>query len=416
MNGNDIIALGLGLQSPWEIVGQTLNTEKHPHELHLTIQAKRGTQYPCPECGTLSYTHDFKEMTWRHLNFFQHHCYITAKVPRVRCLEHGVKQVLVPWARKGSHFTLLFEQAAMLFVREMPVLTTARLMEIDDKKLWRILEHYVRHGIEHLDLKELSAISLDETQSRKGHRYVSVFLDCDAPEKPVVFAIPGKGKEVLAAFKKHLIAHGGHAENIVEVVSDMSSAFIAGVKLHFTNSNHTVDWFHVVQLFNKALDSVRRAEAKQVAMPKATRFATLKKADGTFTEKQIDALNELVEMNLETSKAWRIKEMLRWVRQAETQQAARWRLTNFLNEASRIADGIPLLQPICKALKTVGKHREAILARWVSEHSNARIEAFNGLFQAAKRRARGYRNDATFVSIIYLLAAPIQNLLQIHTK
>jgi hypothetical protein len=30
MNGNDIIALGLGLQSPWEIVGQTLNTDTHP--------------------------------------------------------------------------------------------------------------------------------------------------------------------------------------------------------------------------------------------------------------------------------------------------------------------------------------------------------------------------------------------------
>jgi len=35
-------------------------------------------------------------------------------VPRVRCQEHGVKQIEVPWARKGSKFTLLFEQAAML--------------------------------------------------------------------------------------------------------------------------------------------------------------------------------------------------------------------------------------------------------------------------------------------------------------
>ena len=86
----------------------------------------------------------FKEMTWRHLNFFQHHCYITASVPRVRCPEHKVKQVDVPWARKGSSFTLLVEQAAMLLVREMPVMTTANLLEMNDKRLWRIVLHYVK--------------------------------------------------------------------------------------------------------------------------------------------------------------------------------------------------------------------------------------------------------------------------------
>ena len=41
MNGNDIIALGLGLCAPWEITGQTLDTEKTPYELRLTIAARR---------------------------------------------------------------------------------------------------------------------------------------------------------------------------------------------------------------------------------------------------------------------------------------------------------------------------------------------------------------------------------------
>ena len=78
-----------------------------------------------------------------------------------------------------------------------------------------------------------------------------------------------------------------------------------------------------------------------------------------------------------------------------------------------VAD-IDLLKPVRKALKTVEKHREAILARWVSGHNNARIEALNGIFQAAKCRARRYRNDDTFASMIYLLAAPILILAQIH--
>ena len=303
MNGNDIIALGLGLQVPWEITGQLLDTSKSPHGLRLTIAAGRGALFPCPVCGKLFHAHDFKEMTWRHLNFFQHHCIITASVPRVRCPEHKVKQVNVPWAHKGSWFTLLFEQAAMLLVREMPVLTTAKLLEMNDKRLWRIVLHYVKAAMNRLDLSNLKAFSLDETKSRKGHRYVTVFIDLDRTDKPVVFAVAGKGKQTLQAFRKHLNAQGGKAERIIEVVSDMSAAFIAGVKAHFPNSSHTVDWFHVVQLFTKAVDEVRRAEAKETKLPKATRWATLKNADGPLTEKQINALAELLSMDLQTSKA-----------------------------------------------------------------------------------------------------------------
>ena len=412
MNSKDIITLGLGLQAPWEITGQLLDTDKTPHELRLTIQAQRGARYPCPACGTLCPAHDFKEMTWRHLNFFQHHCYITAAVPRIRCQEHGVKLIEVPWARKGSKFTLLFEQAAMLLVREMPVLTTANILEMTDKRLWRIVQHYVKSAMSTIDLSGLRAFSLDETKSRKGHRYVTVFIDLDRTEKPVVFAIAGKGKQTLKAFKDYMVAHGGKAEQVVEVVSDMSGAFISGVKTHFPNSSHTVDWFHVVQMFTRAVDDVRRAEAKEASLPKATRWATLKNADGPLTERQIDALAELMSMDRETSKAWRIKEMLRWVRKAASMRGAKWRLTNFVNVAQALVTDVDLLKPIRKALKTVEHHRDAILARWASGHNNARIEALNGIFQAAKCRARGYRNDDTFISIIYLLAAPIQNLLK----
>jgi hypothetical protein len=66
----------------------------------------------------------------QRLHFFQHHCYITARVPRTNCPDHGVKRVLVPWAREGSGFTLLFEQAALMLAREMPVRAAAREMAI----------------------------------------------------------------------------------------------------------------------------------------------------------------------------------------------------------------------------------------------------------------------------------------------
>ncbi len=410
MHAEDVLSLGLGVTPPWKLVGQRLDTDKRPKELHIEVAADRGTRFPCPDCGKPCKAHDFGEFTWRHLNFFQHHCYITAKVPRTDCPDHGVKRIQVPWAREGSRFTLLFEQAAVILAREMPVLAAARIIGITDQRLWRIIEHYVGQAVARLDLGRLKAVGLDETASKRGHNYVTVFIDLDAKQKPVVFVTPGKGKATVAAFKAFLERHGGKPGHIVEVVCDMSPAFLAAIGETFEQANVTVDWFHVVQLFTKAVDEVRKAEAKHNTMPKALRWAVLKAADGKLTTKQAVALAELEATDLFTATAWRIKEKLRWIRNAVTVQAARWRITAFIRHARSRLAGEVLLEPVRKALETFERHLGRILQRWTSTHANARLEGLNGLFQAARARARGYRNTATFITMIYLIAAPIGNL------
>lgn len=412
MQSKEIFTLGLCLTEPWKLKNQRLDIDKNPHELHLQIESKRGSRYPCPECGRPCKAHDFTELTWRHLNFFQHHCYLTASVPRTRCPDHGIKRIKVPWARKGSKFTLLFEQAAMMLVREMPVLSAARIMEITDTRLWRIVHFYVRREIEKLDLKDLAAFGLDETASKKGHNYVTVFIDLERDTRPVIFATPGKGKSVVKEFRHFMEDHGGDVGNIMEVVCDMSKAFLAATQEEFPCARQTVDWFHVVQLFTRAVDDVRRAESKEQKLPKATRWAVLKASDKKLTDAQIEAIAELEESNLNTAKAWRIREMLRWINGAYSLGAAKWRMGYFINYAKRLVKGNHLLLPVAKALETLERHKSQVLGRWRSLYTNARIEGFNSLFQAARSRARGYRNNYTFITIIYLIAAPLGDIVK----
>jgi transposase len=410
MDADDVLSLGLGVTPPWKLVGQRLDTDKRPNELRIEVAADRGAQFPCPDCGRPCKAHDFAAFTWRHLNFFQHHCYITAKVPRTDCPDHGIKRIQVPWAREGSRFTLLFEQAAVILAREMPVLAAARIVGITDQRLWRIIEHYVGQAVARLDLGRLKAVGLDETASKRGHNYVTVFIDLDRRQKPVIFVTPGKGKACLARFRDFLASHGGKTGRIVEVVCDMSPAFLAAIGETLEDAAVTVDWFHVVQLFTKAVDEVRKAEAKHNTMPKALRWAVLKAADGRLTDKQAAALAELEATDLFTATAWRVKEKLRWIRKAESVRAARWRITSFIRHARQCIGGETLLEPLRKALETFEKHLERILQRWTSTHNNARMEGLNGLFQAARARARGYRNTATFITMIYLIAAPLGNI------
>ena len=410
MDTKDALALGLGIAPPWKLVGQRLDTDKRPNELHIELAADRGAMFPCPDCGKACKAHDFGEFTWRHLNFFQHHCYITAKVPRTDCPDHGVKRIQVPWAREGSRFTLLFEQAAVILAREMPVLAAARIIGITDQRLWRIIEHYVGQAVARLDLGRLKAVGLDETASKRGHNYVTVFIDLDAKQKPVVFVTPGKGKATVAAFKAFLEQHGGKPGHIVEVVCDMSPAFLAAIGETFEQANVTVDWFHVVQLFTKAVDE--GAQGRSQAQHHA-QGATLGRAQGRRRQTDDQA----------SGGAGRTRGHRPVHRNGVADQGKA-----ALDTQGRRRPRRPLahhqLHPPCpsmhrwrsplgagqKALETFEKHLGRILQRWTSSHSNARMEGLNGLFQAARAKARGYRNTATYITMIYLIAAPLGNL------
>lgn len=414
MDSNPLFTLGLGLAPPWRVVDQRFDAEKTPHQLHLRVAAEPGARFPCPECGKPAAAHDWKDITWQHLDFFQHACFITARVPRVACPDHGVRRISVPWARPGSGFTLLFEQVALSFAREMPVATAAQLIGITDKRLWRIIFHYVDRALERLDLSHVKAVALDETAAKRGHTYVTIFIDLDATEKPVLFVTDGRDKQTVHAFRAFLLKHQGQPERVAEIVCDMSAAFTTAAGEAFPQASLTVDWFHVVQLFTKAVNQVRRAEAKDRKMPKATRWATLKNPEN-LTETQHQALAELEQGGFATAEAYRCKEMLRWIRKAVSPNAAKWRLTHFVRHfRQRLAMlANQTLAPLETAITTVEQQAHRIIQRWASGYSNARLEGLNGIFQAARARARGYRNTATFACIIYLIAAPLADLFSI---
>jgi hypothetical protein len=84
-------------------------------QLDIYIDFKPGSRFK-DEHGLLSGAYDTEERTWQHLNFFEHTCYLHARVPRIKQSSGEIRTVVVPWARPGSGFTLLFEAFAMLLI------------------------------------------------------------------------------------------------------------------------------------------------------------------------------------------------------------------------------------------------------------------------------------------------------------
>ncbi|GAB3325576.1 hypothetical protein GCM10027428_34830 [Haliea atlantica] len=229
----------------------------------------------------------------------------------------------------------------------------------------------------------------------------------------MLFVTPGRGKGTLKQFADFLKSHGGDPQQVLEVVCDMSPAFINGVKEHLPEATITVDWFHIVQVFTRSVDSVRKLEGKEKPLPKQLRWAVLKRGQvGHLTDNQLLALAEIIDQGLDTATAWRIKEKLAWVRKARTPRGARWRITHYLNWASCLVGDTPALEPVRKALATLRTHVDRVVQRWTSTYTNARLEGLNGIFQAARARARGYRNTETFMTMIYLIASPAGSILK----
>lgn len=156
-----------------------------------------------------------------------------------------------------------------------------------------------------------------------------------------------------------------------------------------------------VQIFTKALDEVRRLEAKEVT----PLWAVLKGMETWRSEEQV-----IERARPGDGHGIPGMGLLRWVRNADTRQGARWRASRFLEFARELAGESALLEPVRKALNTFQEHLPRILRRWDSLLSNARLEGLNGIFQAAGSRARGYRNVTTFITMIYLVEAPIADL------
>ena len=118
--------------------------------------------------------------------------------------------------------------------------------------------------------KRVTRVAFDETAARRGHDYVSLFVDLDGPR--VLFVADGKDATTVEAFAADLADHDGAAENVTEVCIDMSAAFIKGTAAHLPNANITFDKFHAVKIINDAVDLVRRAEQKDRPELKKTRY------------------------------------------------------------------------------------------------------------------------------------------------
>jgi transposase len=398
-----LFTMALGLEAPWYV--DDVSFDASTKQIDFEVAFRPGSRFECPSCGAADQPiHDTRRRSWEHLRFFEHKAFIHAAVPRVACGQCGkTRQVTVPWARSGSGFTQLFDAFVIALVREMPVTAVADLLDVGDDRIWRVVTHYVEAARAEEDFSTVTSVGIDETAARRGHEYITLVHDLRA--RRLLFACEGRDQGAVARFVEDLGAHGGDAGRITAACIDMSRSYIAGVGKYLPEAAITFDRFHVVKLANEALEEVRRAEVRTEPVLKRSRWMWLKDKH-RWTKTQIAQHHDLSRRRLKTARAFRMKEELRDIfAQADSRAEAAELLTAWLSWAKRCR-----LAPFRKLARTLKTHWNGILNGFDSRLSNGGVEANNGLIQAAKARARGYRTTRNFIHMAYLVAGRLKHL------
>lgn len=389
----------LGLEKPWSVVRVELKPTEEQVEVWVETSERRA---PCPVCGKLCPEHDTRSRRWRHLDTCQFETILCASVPRVRCPEHGVKQIAVPWADRGSRFTALFEAWVLRWLQEASISAVAEQFSLSWNVIDGIQRRAVRRGLKRRILEESEQLprrlGIDETSFQKRHEYVTVVSD--QQQNRVVHVGDGR---TSAAVCEYLEPFSEQQRKQVETVAmDMCAAYISAAEEKIPQAERKIcfDKFHMAQHLSKAIDQVRREEHKRLLQQgdsplKKTRFLWLQRAETLPPERQ-QALAALVPVAKRTARAWAIKEAAMEVWRYRSRGWARKALLRWYSWAIRSQ-----LEPIKRVARMIKRHLEGIVNAIYHGVTNARAEGINSRIQWIKYTARGFRNRERFRTAIY---------------
>ena len=388
----------LGIEAPWRIANVRLDPKTS--NVHVELEHEEGVRWKCPCCSRKLAIYDHvAERQWRHLDTCQYETWLHARIPRVDCPEHGVKQVAVPWAEPGGRFSILFE-THVLEVLEACQNTTAacRVLGISWDQAWSVMERGVKRGLSRKRRRKIKHVGADEKAFAKGQSYMTIV--CDVDKGTVEYIAEDRTKESLAGFFQGLSDH--QRKSVEAVAIDMHEPYVQAIKeeLPLAETKIVHDRFHVMQHATKAVDKTRRQEHKRFQEEGDDRLSKTKyfwlKSEENLTAKDLDRFESVFALHLLTAKAWGFKELLRERWTNASPAAAR---EFFLSWYRRVVHG--KLEHMKKVARMIKSRLTQVVSYCEHKTTNAVAEGLNSKIMSIKRRAAGFHSKDNFKTAIF---------------
>ena len=395
MHDRDLYSKLLGIETPWRV--RDVEVRLEAGEVEVFIE-HAGSKLRCPTCGAKCSGYDTRTRTWRHLDTMQFRTLLTADVPRVKCDEHGVKQVIVPWSEPGSRFTALFERFVIDGLRQVTsTAAVARMLGMSWDEVDGIMARAVKRGLARRESQPLRHIGIDETSFQKRHEYVTVIYDTERTH--VLEALDGRKQEAVENFYWDTPLE--HLETLESISMDMWPGYIGATLAHVPDAERKIafDRFHVAKHIGDAVNKVRQEENAELRTLgderlKGTRYLWLQNPENMKATNRA-RFRELRDTALKVARAWAMKETARGLWDYATRGWAKRGWTKLIDWMARSR-----LAPMVKVGGMLPEHLWGIINAAVLGVTNAHLESVNAKIQALKKSACGYRNRARFRAAI----------------
>lgn len=397
MDDKALYAKLLGLMSPWGV--EKVELKLSEGEVHVWVALPAKELWVCPECLERAPIHDHRERVWRHLDTFQYKTLLHARVPRLDCPTHGVKQIQVPWSEDSSRFTALFEVLAINWMKQASISAVAKQLRLSWDEAAGIQERAVRRGLLRREAKPVRYLGIDETSFRRGHNYVSVVSDLEKPR--VLYVAADRRRESLDDFWTKQTPEQLRA--VEGVAMDMWEPYIGSVTENLPRGKEKIvyDKFHVAKHLGDAVDKVRRRENRMLQLEgkdwlKGTKYDWLRNPDKFTLGEWRQFLQLTRRSDLKTARAWSLKEEFMRFWDYRYQGAADRHFHDWYGWAMRSC-----LEPVKQVARMIKRHYDNIVTYFKHPITNAGAEGLNSSIQGVKRMARGFRNPERFRMAIY---------------
>ena len=387
----------LGLVEPWVVEGVTLKPKEQEIEVRVGFA---DTIWGCPQCQKRMQIHDYEERRWRHLDSCQFKTIIVSRVPVVRCQEHGCQTVAVPWAEKYSRFSRLLERLAIDVMLESSISGACAILRLSWDEADGIKQRAVKRGLARKTPEVMERLCVDEKGMGHGQNYLTIVAQVQEGRTTVEYVGEERQQESLDAFWQSLTAE--QLAGVEAVAMDMWEPYVQSTLSQVPGAASKIvhDPFHLVKYMNEAVNEVRKSEHRRLQAQgdnilKSTRQLWLYGMENVPAQ-HAQRFDEIKEINLQTSRAWMLKEVFRSFWLCPGIKAAERYFEKWYGWAIRCR-----LDPVKKVARMCKAHLGNILTFFVHRLTNGPIEGLNNKIQGLIKKAFGYRSKERFKTDIF---------------
>jgi len=372
--------------------------ERNEGKIKVYLSPWKRHRLPCSHCGSPGRVRDrLRERSWRHVPIYGESVTLHYRPSRLRCPTcRKIRVEAIPWSQGKSPFTTILSGVLSHWAKLLAWEVVARLFHVSWSTVAGAVRQAVQYGLQHRELGTVLSIGIDELSRRKGHVYVTNVYDLKG--KRLLWSGEGRSRETLEAFFQE---HGKALQDkVVGVCCDMWDPYIEVIRHSLPNAILVFDKFHIVQHLQRAVDEVRKEEARELRKKNPeillrTRYIWLKNPEN-LTDMQRARLGFLELLNLRTGRAYLLKETFREFWTYKRKGWAKKFLVKWIWWATHSR-----LKPMRDFAQMLRNRMDDILNYFDLRIDNGAVEGFNNKAKIVSHRCYGFRTAKTYITALY---------------